>query len=186
MIPYPPQFNEDIEPFSDALEIIIPDKIRLMLGYMQRLEDKKNLWLSALEILRRIEELDDSTLYFWNLWIEIEFIPYQICRKWLFYYFSLYEKLPQKPRIIFDRFKDEMDLEVKKNTPIENFYEGNLRVNGSRLLGLCPFHKENSPSFFIFTNTNTFNCFGCGKNGDVISFIQETKNVDFKEALRYL
>ncbi len=40
----------------------------------------------------------------------------------------------------------------------------------------CPFHEDKDPSLKVYTNTNTFNCFGCGKAGDQIEFIQLKKN----------
>ncbi len=50
----------------------------------------------------------------------------------------------------------------------------------------CPLHDDETPSFKVFPDSQKFHCFGCGKNGDVISFIQELKGVGFREALRYL
>jgi DNA primase len=41
---------------------------------------------------------------------------------------------------------------------------------------LCPFHDDHSPSLKVYPKTNTFHCFGCGKSGDVIEFIQLKKN----------
>lgn len=186
IIPYPPRFNGEIEPFGDALEIIIPKKIEKMLKYIQVLEDQRDQDFEDLNRLKKKKNLDEATIYFWSFWAELKFASYHICRKWLFYWLSLYEKLPDKPKLKFDKLKDEISLQRKKETPIEIFYQGNLRVNGSRLLGLCPFHEEKTPSFFIFTNTNRYNCFGCGKNGDVINFIEKTRKIDFKEALKLL
>jgi len=47
----------------------------------------------------------------------------------------------------------------------------------------CPFHADDKPSLKIYTATNTFNCFGCGKNGDVIEFIQQKENCNKRQAL---
>jgi len=47
----------------------------------------------------------------------------------------------------------------------------------------CPFHADDTPSMKIYPNTNTFNCFGCGKNGDVIEFIQLKENCSKHEAI---
>jgi len=57
-----------------------------------------------------------------------------------------------------------------------------LRRAGRALQGLCPFHKEKTPSFYVFDATDGYHCFGCGANGDIISFVMETENVDFREA----
>jgi DNA primase len=48
----------------------------------------------------------------------------------------------------------------------------------------CPFHKDDKPSCKIYTDTNTYNCFGCGKSGDVIQFIQDKENCDKHTALK--
>ena len=47
----------------------------------------------------------------------------------------------------------------------------NLKRRGRNMVGLCPFHGEKTPSFNIYTETDSFYCFGCGASGDVISFI---------------
>lgn len=61
-----------------------------------------------------------------------------------------------------------------------------LRKTGSNHMGLCPFHPERSPSFSVSDKKGLFHCFGCNKNGDVISFIQEIQAVSFHEAVRIL
>ena len=61
-----------------------------------------------------------------------------------------------------------------------------LRRAGRSLTGLCPFHKEKTPSFHVSTERGTYHCFGCGEGGDMFSFIQKAEGVDFKEALRML
>lgn len=51
---------------------------------------------------------------------------------------------------------------------------------------LCPFHEEKTPSFKVFPDSQRFHCFGCGKSGDVITFIQELRGISFRDALHYL
>ena len=55
-----------------------------------------------------------------------------------------------------------------------------------RMKGLCPFHKEKSPSFQVDTEQGYFYCFGCKAGGDVFSFVQQTENLSFGDALRKL
>ena len=50
--------------------------------------------------------------------------------------------------------------------------------------GLCPFHKEKSPSFSVHATRQFFHCFGCGVSGDVFSFVQKVENITFPEAVR--
>ena len=62
-----------------------------------------------------------------------------------------------------------------------------LRKQGSsRYVGLCPFHNEKTPSFSVHQGLQIFKCFGCGKGGDVFSFVMETQGLTFYEALRLL
>lgn len=61
-----------------------------------------------------------------------------------------------------------------------------LRKSGTRFVGCCPFHQEKTPSFYVFPQTGTFKCFGCGKGGDVISFLMEHENMTFVEAVKHL
>ena len=54
------------------------------------------------------------------------------------------------------------------------------------MTGLCPFHNEKTPSFFVFNNTETYHCFGCGAGGDVITFIMNAENLDYPSAVEFL
>lgn len=61
-----------------------------------------------------------------------------------------------------------------------------LRRAGSSLRGLCPFHREKTPSFFVSSEKGVFHCFGCGAGGDFISFVMQYKKVDYREAVEEL
>lgn len=61
-----------------------------------------------------------------------------------------------------------------------------FRPAGKNFIALCPFHNEKSPSFYIYPETNTFHCFGCQENGDVIKLTQHLYGLDFKEAVKML
>ncbi len=61
-----------------------------------------------------------------------------------------------------------------------------LRKTGSRLKGLCPFHAEKSPSFHVDPDKGFYKCFGCGKAGDAITFVRETEQLTFTEAVEAL
>src|SRR6266478_434375 len=50
--------------------------------------------------------------------------------------------------------------------------------------GLCPFHKEKSPSFSVHATRQFYHCFGCGVSGDVFSFVQKIENITFPESVR--
>jgi DNA primase len=61
-----------------------------------------------------------------------------------------------------------------------------LRRSGARWTGRCPFHDEKTPSFSVNPVDKLFYCFGCLKGGDVISFVQETEQLDFAQAVEWL
>lgn len=61
-----------------------------------------------------------------------------------------------------------------------------LKKRGSNLIGLCPFHKEKTPSFIVSPAKGIFKCFGCGKAGDSVRFIMEHEHYSYPEALRFL
>lgn len=62
-----------------------------------------------------------------------------------------------------------------------------LQKSGRSFKGLCPFHSEKTPSFYVFADKGTWRCFGtCGEGGDLFSFVQKRENVDFRTALRML
>ena len=60
------------------------------------------------------------------------------------------------------------------------------RASGSRFTGRCPFHEERTPSFSVNPVEKLYYCFGCGKGGDVISFVREAENLDFVGAIEWL
>lgn len=61
-----------------------------------------------------------------------------------------------------------------------------LKKAGRNYKGLCPFHTEKTPSFMVNPERGIFKCFGCGKGGDIFSFLQEIDNLEFPEAVRVL
>lgn len=61
-----------------------------------------------------------------------------------------------------------------------------LRSQGGRLVGLCPFHTEKTPSFFVRSESNSYFCFGCGASGDAISFLMHMQGISFPDAVEEL
>lgn len=61
-----------------------------------------------------------------------------------------------------------------------------LHKSGANYKGLCPFHDEKTPSFFVSPARGTCHCFGCGKGGNAVSFIMEHEQLSYPEALRWL
>jgi DNA primase len=61
-----------------------------------------------------------------------------------------------------------------------------VRKVGSRFRGLCPFHQEKTPSFYVNPDNGFYKCFGCGKAGDAITFVRETEGLTFIESVETL
>jgi len=60
-----------------------------------------------------------------------------------------------------------------------------LKKAGRNFVGLCPFHKEKTPSFSVNPEKQIFYCFGCGEGGDVIAFLMKINDSSFAESARY-
>jgi DNA primase len=76
---------------------------------------------------------------------------------------------------------------VKQQVDIVKIVEGYIRLRkagATNYSGLCPFHKEKSPSFNVHAVRQFFHCFGCGVSGDVFTFVGRIENVSFPEAVR--
>ena len=82
----------------------------------------------------------------------------------------------------------EVVEEIVRRNDIEQVISSyvTLKPAGSNMVGLCPFHSENSPSFTVFGGDDHFYCFGCGAGGDVITFVMRMENVDYPTALELL
>ncbi len=78
--------------------------------------------------------------------------------------------------------------EVKQKTDIIDIISQQVTLTkaGRTFRGLCPFHSEKHPSFYVYPEQQSWHCFGCNNGGDVFSFIMKKQNMDFGEALRQL
>ncbi|PIU57058.1 MAG: DNA primase [Chloroflexi bacterium CG07_land_8_20_14_0_80_51_10] len=78
--------------------------------------------------------------------------------------------------------------EVKQRLDIVSVISDYVRLekSGRNVKGLCPFHTEKTPSFFVFPERQSWRCFGCGAGGDLISFVMKKEGLDFGEALKTL
>jgi DNA primase catalytic core len=84
--------------------------------------------------------------------------------------------------------KQEIDTVKRSHNLIEviESYGVKLRKKGTNFVGLCPFHKEKTPSFTINPKTNLYHCFGCNAGGDVIGFVCKKEGIGFREAVQKL
>ena len=78
--------------------------------------------------------------------------------------------------------------EIRARIPLEGVIGKRVRLlrRGRELLGLCPFHKEKTPSFTVNEDKGFFHCFGCGAHGDVIGFVMRDEGLSFPEAVERL
>src|SRR5687768_6643622 len=78
--------------------------------------------------------------------------------------------------------------DVKSRIDISEYVSKRVQLKraGRYLKGLCPFHQEKTPSFYVYPEQGTYHCYGCGKGGDVFTWLQETEHLEFGEALRQL
>lgn len=85
----------------------------------------------------------------------------------------------------YDTLKKVID-EIKSKVDIVDFVNSYLSLSkrGKNYTALCPFHAEDTPSFYIFPETQTFHCFGCGAHGDVITFLEKYEQISFLDALK--
>ena len=86
------------------------------------------------------------------------------------------------------RYSEELIDEIRNSNDIVDIISQYviLKRSGRNFFGLCPFHKEKTPSFSVSPDKQIFHCFGCGAGGNVIHFISKIENADFKESLEIL
>ncbi|WP_317367441.1 DNA primase [uncultured Tyzzerella sp.] len=86
------------------------------------------------------------------------------------------------------RYSDDVIEDIRFGNDIVEVINGytSLKQRGSSYVGLCPFHKENTPSFSVSPDKQLYHCFGCGASGTVYNFIMDIENYDFLDAITYL
>ncbi|NLM27707.1 MAG: DNA primase [Clostridiaceae bacterium] len=85
-------------------------------------------------------------------------------------------------------YPDELIEEIRLNSDLVEIVSEYLRLEkrGAGYFGLCPFHREKTPSFYVEPVKQLYYCFGCNNGGNVFHFIMNIENLDFPEALRFL
>ena len=86
------------------------------------------------------------------------------------------------------KYSDELIEEIRSNNDIVDVISQyvTLKRSGRNFFGLCPFHKEKSPSFAVSPDKQIFHCFGCNAGGNVIHFVSKIESINFKETLELL
>src|ERR1700681_3773444 len=78
--------------------------------------------------------------------------------------------------------------ELRARIPLGSLVGKHVRLirRGRELAGLCPFHHEKTPSFYVVEDKGFFHCFGCGAHGDAVGYLMRAENLDFIEAIERL
>ena len=86
------------------------------------------------------------------------------------------------------RYSDDIIEEIINSNDIVDVVSQyvTLKRSGRNFLGLCPFHKEKTPSFSVSPDKQIFHCFGCGVGGNVIHFVSKIESLNFKESIEML
>ena len=86
------------------------------------------------------------------------------------------------------RFMQSSIDEVLRRSDIVDIVSSyvSLRRNGTDFVGLCPFHREKTPSFHISSDKQLYYCFGCGSGGNLIDFVMKAENLDFVDSIKFL
>jgi DNA primase len=89
---------------------------------------------------------------------------------------------------MYTRYSDELIEEIRINNDIVDVVSEYVRLEkrGKNYFGLCPFHREKTPSFSVESGKQIFYCFGCGKGGNVFQFVSLAEKLDYIESVRLL
>jgi len=178
-----PRFTDKelLETFPEAKKII-PEKIKEWKQKRNKLVEiiKKKLTLIKYKIT------DEFSRWFWREWIKVNEGEELL---------KIDEHIARLKRLLLvargweskERITEEK-IQQALRTPIENIAKQYLKLykSGKALVGLCPFHPEKHPSFYIYPETNSCWCYGCNRGGDVINFVRLLFGYSFKEAVQYL
>lgn len=83
-------------------------------------------------------------------------------------------------------FKDRIREATSLVELVQDITGTQLKKSGKEFKGLCPFHQEKTPSFFVNEDEKVFHCFGCQEKGDLFSFVKKYKGCEFMDAVKFL
>lgn len=182
--------SELLKIFPEAGEII-SQKISEYGEEREKRITSMKLFRSKVKEIAKNENKDEVFIWFWGYACLKHFCAPKVVEidKYLRkLYFQ--RKLLNTPVNILSSEPDwEVLKEVAKNFPLPKVAEPHLekiRKIGNRITALCPFHTEKTASFTIYILSNTFHCFGCQTNGDVIDFKMRIDNQTFQEVIKEL
>ncbi|MDB5184379.1 MAG: dnaG [Candidatus Saccharibacteria bacterium] len=169
---------EVLEAFATDAKQIIPALISELTNHRKMLVTR----IGDAVTLINAESEDEAFRYYWTLWLalnegeELRALEAKLAR-----HRRMLSVIAGKPTPT-GRLTDGA-IEAARDYPIQDLLDVTFRRSGNRLVGLCPFHAEKSPSFYVFLNQNKAHCFGCQKSVDSISAYMELNGCDFKAAV---
>lgn len=166
--------NQDLLRLFPEAEKIIPEKIK------ENERRYKKIERIAKKLLKEARKIAGENTWFTESFIKAFCVPSLIKHSNNIMRLNSYSR----PRNQFiENFNQK--IERAREYPILELASGSmdLRARGRTCSALCPFHNERTPSFFLYPESNTYHCFGCGVHGDVISLAQHLYNISFKEAV---
>lgn len=175
--PKPLPSTEEISTFSSELKEIVRTKLEVLNKRDKEVADSTNALILASSSCKK------SEAWFLREYAAAIYEEHFYIYQWQKYWLSILDGLEPKKKSRYSG--SQLDIEKAKQFPIEQLYPGRLRQFGNKLTGLCCFHEEKTPSFFIFPN-NTYYCFGCNEHGDSIDFTMKIKKYEFSEAVRWM
>ena len=180
-------YKELLNIFPEAVSGYIVPKIKELKEAIKKTEEQIK---KCLKIVR--EKSKPENHWFWEMVITVLDTSQLVEIEKQIKHFTLLLNLtknmtkeqPIKPKNLIT---DEM-VKRAEERPIEDVISNiiKLKKRGENLIGLCPFHNEKTPSFTVYTKTNSFYCFGCQKSGNTIKFVMEYHGLSFRDAIKLL
>lgn len=173
--------KEWLEVFPEAIEII-PEKIK---EWTELRNDLKKRLKDKLISVKKASQ-NEFDYWFWREWFKSTILEKIVEAE---KHISRLKDLLPKSKIKPPTNKlDKSEIDKARNIPIVNVVtrDSDLVKRGKNYFAICPFHKEKTPSFCIYPESNRFVCYGCNQKGDVIDYIMLTNNLNFREAVLWL
>jgi hypothetical protein len=179
----PPRYKDKelLEIFPEAKEII-PVKMK---EWEVKLKKDKGILKECLASIYK-QKLDEFTVWFLERVASFFLMPVVMEAEMQILKLKRLKSIFSPSGKKLERWQEQ--VEIARQYPIYEMakYYLLLETSGDKFSALCPFHNEKHASFFIYPETNTFHCFGCQENGDVIKLTMHLHGIDFKEAVRML
>lgn len=176
---------------KETKRVAIEEIYKALPVYKKILEEIKRLYKTS----KKRKKSKDFTSEFFKIWAEtVVKMDLQPLRKkirgWKNLYILTAKKTNKSSNKNSHLFNKNIVDEIKNNIQLKDIVEEYTKLVpiGENFYGRCPFpdHEDKHPSFYIYTKNQRYHCYGCGRHGDVINFVMEIENFDFKTALKKL